>query len=122
VPEVDCDPDQPPEAVQLVAFVEDHVRVEVPPLAILAELADNVTVGAGVLEPPEEPPEPEDPEEPEVSLAVEDEPLPPQPARARTAATMKPNLITISCRGLIGTAYVTLPSGACPGSKAARTG
>jgi hypothetical protein len=88
VPDVAFEPDQPPEAVQLVAFVEDHVRVEVPLLATLVGLADNVTVGAGVLEPPPE--ELDDSEEPNVSLAVpEDDPLPPQSARASAAATMK---------------------------------
>jgi hypothetical protein len=48
---IDCDPlvdmlpDQPPEAVQLVAFVEDHVKVDVPPLATLVGLALSETVG-----------------------------------------------------------------------------
>ena len=49
-----CEPDvafvpvQPPEAVQEVALVEDHVRVELPPLLTLVGLAEIVTVGAGV--------------------------------------------------------------------------
>ncbi len=50
---VDCEPlvakvpDQPPEAVQAVALVEDQVRVEVPPFVTLVGLALIVTVGAG---------------------------------------------------------------------------
>ncbi len=52
---VDCEPlvakvpDQPPEAVQAVAFVEDQVKVEVAPLATVVGLALSVTVGAGVV-------------------------------------------------------------------------
>jgi hypothetical protein len=42
-------PLQPPEAVQLVALVELHVSVEVPPLATLVGLALSVTVTAGGL-------------------------------------------------------------------------
>jgi hypothetical protein len=48
---VDCEPlvarlpDQPPEALQLVALVEDQLRVEVPPLDTLVGLAASVTVG-----------------------------------------------------------------------------
>ena len=51
---VDCDPlvarfpDQPLEAVQEVAFVEDQLRVVLPPLATLLAAALNVTVGCGV--------------------------------------------------------------------------
>ena len=125
MPDVDCEPDQPPEAVQLVAFVEDHVRVDVPLLATLVALADKVTVGAGVLEPPEEPEAPDDPEEVDVSLAVpEDDPLPPQPARASAAATMRAQRCAeaIGWRGLIVAAYATRLSGAYPGSRAARSG
>ena len=40
-------PDQPPPAVQLVAFVDDHVTVDDPPVATLSGLAANVTVGGG---------------------------------------------------------------------------
>jgi hypothetical protein len=40
-------PDQSPEAVQLVAFVELQVRVEEAPLATLVGLAVSVTVGNG---------------------------------------------------------------------------
>ena len=40
-------PDHAPEAVQLVALVDDHVNELLPPLATLVGLADNVTVGAG---------------------------------------------------------------------------
>jgi hypothetical protein len=42
-------PDQPPEATQVVAFVELHVSMDDPPLAIAVGLAVKVTVGAGVL-------------------------------------------------------------------------
>jgi hypothetical protein len=48
-------PVQPPEAVQLVAFVLDHVTFVLPPDAIAIGLADRVTVGAaggGVVPPP----------------------------------------------------------------------
>jgi hypothetical protein len=41
-------PDHAPPAVHEVAFVEDQVRVELPPLATVLGLALNVTVGAGV--------------------------------------------------------------------------
>jgi hypothetical protein len=37
-------PDQAPEAVQAVALVEDHVKVELPPLATVLGLALRVTV------------------------------------------------------------------------------
>lgn len=47
VPLVVFVPLQPPVAVQLVASVELHVRVAMPPTAMLVGLADNVTVGAG---------------------------------------------------------------------------
>jgi hypothetical protein len=40
-------PDQAPEAVQLVAFVAAHVKVELPPLATVLGLAVTVMVGAG---------------------------------------------------------------------------
>jgi hypothetical protein len=40
-------PVQPPEAVHEVAFVELHVSVDVPPLAMTVGFAVNVTVGAG---------------------------------------------------------------------------
>jgi hypothetical protein len=39
-------PDQPPEAVQAVALLEDQVNVDVPPLATLVGLALIETVGA----------------------------------------------------------------------------
>ena len=48
-PLADLVPDQAPEAVQEVAFVADHVRVELPPLATVLGLADNVTTGAGAV-------------------------------------------------------------------------
>jgi hypothetical protein len=50
---VECDPLvatlplQPPDAVQLVALVEDHVRVEAAPLETLVGLAFSDTLGAG---------------------------------------------------------------------------
>jgi hypothetical protein len=47
LPEVALVPDQAPEAVQDVAFVEDQVSVEDPPLATDAGLAASDTVGAG---------------------------------------------------------------------------
>jgi hypothetical protein len=47
VPLVVCVPDQPPEPVQELALVEDHVSVDVPPAATLVGLALRVTVGAG---------------------------------------------------------------------------
>jgi len=40
-------PDHPPEAAQLLAFVELQVSAAVPPLATLDGLAVSVTVGAG---------------------------------------------------------------------------
>jgi len=40
-------PDQPPDAVQEVALVEDQVSVELPPLFTVLGLAVKVTVGAG---------------------------------------------------------------------------
>ena len=41
-------PDQPPEAVQEVAFVVDQLKVELPPLTMELGLAARLTVGAGV--------------------------------------------------------------------------
>ena len=43
------EPPQPPEAVQEVALLEDHVNIEVAPLATVLGLALNVTVGAAVV-------------------------------------------------------------------------
>ena len=40
-------PLQPPEAVQLVAFVELQVKVDVAPLAMMVGLAVSATVGGG---------------------------------------------------------------------------
>ncbi len=51
---VDCEPlvawlpDQPPEAVQEVAFVVDQLKEELPPLAMELGFAARLTVGAGV--------------------------------------------------------------------------
>ena len=47
VPLVALAPLQPPVAVQEVAFVELHVSVELPPLAMEVGAAVNVTVGSG---------------------------------------------------------------------------
>ena len=47
-PETARVPDHAPLAVQEVAFVEDQVRVEVPPLVTVLGLAVSVTVGGGV--------------------------------------------------------------------------
>jgi hypothetical protein len=46
LPEVALAPDQPPEAVQDVAFVEDQVSVEDAPLAMFVGFAASDTVGA----------------------------------------------------------------------------
>ena len=46
-PLVDLDPVQPPLAVQEVAFVEDQVSVEAPPVVTDVGLAVSVSVGAG---------------------------------------------------------------------------
>ncbi len=43
------EPLQPPDAAQEVALVDDHVKVEVAPLATVVGLALSVTVGAGVV-------------------------------------------------------------------------
>ena len=48
VPEVARAPLQPPDAVQDVAFADDHVRVLAPPLATVVGDADRLTVGKGV--------------------------------------------------------------------------
>jgi hypothetical protein len=47
VPLVGCPPLHPPDAVQVVAFVELQLSVEVPPVSTLVGFAVNVTVGAG---------------------------------------------------------------------------
>ena len=52
---VDCDPfaalvpDQAPEAVQAVAFLDDQVRVDAAPLSIVLGLAAKARVGAGAV-------------------------------------------------------------------------
>jgi hypothetical protein len=51
LPEICLVPLQPPEAVQVVAFVELQVNIELPPLLTVAGLADRLTVGAGGGEP-----------------------------------------------------------------------
>ena len=45
LPEVALEPDQPPEAVQEVAFVEAQVRVDEPPLVTVGGLAVSEAVG-----------------------------------------------------------------------------
>lgn len=40
-------PDQPPDAVQAVALVEDQVSVELPPLMTVLGVVLSLTVGAG---------------------------------------------------------------------------
>jgi len=47
LPLVATAPDQPPDAVQLVAFVEDQDKVEFDPLVTLVGLALSETVGVG---------------------------------------------------------------------------
>jgi hypothetical protein len=49
VPAVASEPLQPPEAVQVVALVDDHVSADVAPLLTVAGLAARVTAGAGVV-------------------------------------------------------------------------
>ena len=81
-PEVDWAPDQLPLAMQLVALVDDQLRVEAPPELTVAGLALRLTVGAagggG-----------------SADLTLESVPLPPQPARAssvnRHPARMRPD-------------------------------
>jgi hypothetical protein len=48
-PAVACEPLQPPEAVQAVALVDDHVNAEVAPLLMLVGVAVRVTAGAGAV-------------------------------------------------------------------------
>ncbi len=45
LPLVDSLPDHPPEAVQLLALLEDQLSVEAEPLLTVAGLADKLTVG-----------------------------------------------------------------------------
>jgi hypothetical protein len=47
LPESAFEPDQPPDAEQLVALVDDHVSFDVPPEETDVGDADSVTVGAG---------------------------------------------------------------------------
>jgi hypothetical protein len=49
VPLVALLPDQPPEAVQAVALVEDQVKVAAAPLLTVLGAAERLTVGEGVL-------------------------------------------------------------------------
>jgi hypothetical protein len=42
-------PDHPPDAVQAVALVDVHERVDAAPLFTVLGVADRLTVGAGVL-------------------------------------------------------------------------
>jgi hypothetical protein len=71
-PDVDFDPLQLPDAVQDVAFVEDHVNVLLPPLLTDVGEADSETVGAGV---------PADSETATVTFAW---PVPPGPVQLNT--------------------------------------
>jgi hypothetical protein len=48
VPLVAKVPVHPPDAVQAVEFVDDQVKVELPPAVMLVELADNVAVGTAL--------------------------------------------------------------------------
>lgn len=48
-PLVASEPLQPPEAIQEVALVDDHVSTDVAPLLTVLGLADRATVGAGVV-------------------------------------------------------------------------
>ena len=48
LPDVPFEPLQPSEAVQPVAFVELHARVEVEPEIMVSGVAVNVSVGFGV--------------------------------------------------------------------------
>jgi hypothetical protein len=49
VPRTALTPDQPPPALQAVAFIEDQVNVELPPLAIALGPTLRLTVGAGAV-------------------------------------------------------------------------
>ena len=49
VPAVASAPLQPPEALQEVAFVDDHERAEAAPLFTVLGLAAKATVGAGLV-------------------------------------------------------------------------
>ena len=69
VPEVALAPDQPPEAVQEVALVEDQVSVEDPPLATDAGFAASDTVGGSGV--------------PATVTVAEALPLPPEPEQVR---------------------------------------
>jgi hypothetical protein len=69
LPEVALVPDQPPEAEQEVALVEDQVSVEAPPLVTDVGLAASDTVGTG---------------DAAVTVTVADAPaLPPAPVQVR---------------------------------------
>ena len=69
LPEVALSPDQPPEAVQELAFVEDQAIIEDPPFATDGGFAPSDTVGTGggggggaeVPSPPPPPPQAERP-------------------------------------------------------------
>lgn len=72
VPDVDFAPDQPPEAVHVVAFVEVQVSVDDPPLVTVAGFAANETVGTdgGGMEP-------------ETVIPTDSVALPPTPAHVK---------------------------------------
>jgi len=48
-PLIDLLPDQPPEAVQAVALVDDHVNIDAAPLFTVLGVAKRLTVGAGAV-------------------------------------------------------------------------
>lgn len=48
-PLIDLLPDQPPEAVQVVALVDDQVNVDAAPLFTVLGVAERLTVGAGAV-------------------------------------------------------------------------
>jgi hypothetical protein len=65
-------PVQPPAAVHEVALVEDQVMVEILPDAMLVGLAENATVGSGLLLPEVPPAEVPPPEVPPPGYALFD--------------------------------------------------
>jgi hypothetical protein len=79
-------PDQPPEAVQDVEFVELQVSVELCPLATDVGLALRVTVGAGVCDKVLDPPPPPQ----EINASVEAANIPRCAARSMPRITAGP--------------------------------
>jgi hypothetical protein len=101
------DPDQPPEAAQDVAFVEDQLKVELAPFAMLVGVALSDTLGAGadtvtVADCEAEPPAPVQVSVyfvVAVSAAVDDEPLiafdPLQPPEAVQAVALVVDQVSV---------------------------